>query len=343
MIYYILPFIILFVGTLLAFKLRISFKSKRLLFVISVIPASLISVFRGDVGTDTFTYLNYFRELKITDSFKFEPGFEFLSRWIKLVCNDERLSVAVVSLIIIILIVKGFSYSKEQIILFSLLFFPLFFYDMSMNGLRYGLGFSLVALSIDNLYKLNYKTATALGFCAITIQYSCVLILICFFLFKIRKIYLISLIIIFSFLLFFLSFNLNYFYDKQDFYKDAVAPGGTSGLGPLFVFLSLVVVYVITFKTYKLNKTLVLIVIFELLSYLVTRISYAGLRLQMLYLFTLILFIRQELPSLSKRNLFFFSLFFLGFFSLFLSVKNMNSVIEDDQTPFIPYKFFWQE
>jgi hypothetical protein len=308
-----------------------------------ILPATLISILRGNVGTDTFTYLNYFRALNLSDDLKFEPGFEFLSRFLKIFLINERLILSLISFLIILLIVRAFSYTKEQIVLFSILLFPLFFYDMTMSALRYGLGFSISMYSIHNLNRFKFKTAVILGLLAIIIQYSCILILSCFFLFKLKKFYILITICFFSLALFLLNFNFSYFYEKQDFYKDTVSPSATSGLGPLLVFIALTFLYFLSFKNSGQRKILLLIVIFELLSFLVAKISYAGLRLQMLFLFTLIIFLKEELIFLQKKNLFFYSLFLMGMFSLFLNLKNISLEIENNAYPFLPYKFFWQE
>ena len=344
MLFYVVPYLFLAFFALAQYYLKLKDYYRSFLFFLFALPAISIAVLRGNVGTDTLNYLQYFGDLnRGVEVHSFEQGFEFLARGVNSLGFNERFGVAVMSGLTSILILGSFSNTKNQIILFSLLLFPVFFYDMTMNGLRYGLSFAISAIALDFLYKKNNFAFILLAIAAISIQYSSFLIICVFLIFKLDKKYLIGLGIVILFFIPFLSLNLTYFYDKQDLYRDVASPGSTSGLGPLILFLSIFISFLFYSGKERSTNILFLILALELGSFMLAKITYAGLRFQNLFLFSLIILIKQEYYTITKKNEYLMMLIFLGTFGFLLTVKNIGAVVEDVNSPFLPYVFFWQE
>ena len=228
-------------------------------------------------------------------------------------------------------------------ILFSLLLFPIFFYDMTMNSLRYGLSFSICAVALDALYNKKNLLFILLSILAISIQYSSFLIVLVFTIFKLERKYLIGLIVLIAVAIPFLALNISYLYDKQDAYKDIYSPGAASGVGPLLLFSIIFITYYFDAGEGRPSKLLFLILALEMASFALAKITYAGLRLQMLFLFTLILLIKQEYFLIKKKREYLLILLLVGNFAFLLTARALSTVVEDQTTPSIPYKFFWQE
>ena len=348
MIYYIFPYFSLFLLILLINKKNLSSSTLSVLLLLFLAPAILLVILRGNVGTDTINYLGFFKDLSNESNVhEYEPGFQFLSYVINLFGFNERVNIAFISSLTILLLCKSYSSSKEHILLFSSFLFPIFFYDMTMNGLRYGLSFALSSVAIDALYKKKNFNFILLALFSISIQYSSFFIIIVFLIFKLNKKILIVLFLLVlavsPFIVDFFTNNLAYFYDKQDLYKDVASPSATSGLVPLFLFLLLFLIFYFYSEKTNSKKILFLILLLEIGSFMLAKITYAGLRFQMLFLFSLVLLIKQEFYCIAKKKEFVMLIISLGIFGFLSTAKNLTANVEDVASPFIPYKFFWQE
>lgn len=348
MLYYVLPYLFLNSITFLLYFMKLGKVEWKAMFFIGIFPALMIVLLRGNVGTDTLNYLDFFKNLRLgEDVHEFEPGFQLLGRTIDLFALNERVNLSFVSFITICLLFKSFSAKKENVIIFSSIIFPIFFYDMTMNGIRYGLSFAIASLAISSLYKKNNFLFGVLSILAISVQYSSFFIILVFFIFKLDKKILFGilalLILAFPFAGALISNNATYLYDKQDFYKDVASPGATSGLGPLVLFLMFFISF-FKYSSYKRsNNVLFLILVLELASFALARVTYAGLRFQMLFLFALIHLIKEEFTLVLKTKEYLWILFLIGSFGFLITVKNLTAVVDYVESPFIPYRFFWQE
>ena len=91
------------------------------------------------------------------------------------------------------------------------------------------------------------------------------------------------------------------------------------------------------------NNLLILILIFEGLSFLLTKVSYAGLRFQLIFLFALILLIKQEQNIITDKRSFFKFMFFIGLIGFMITMKNITFIDEEAESTYVPYRFFWEE
>ena len=348
MIYYIIPYIFAILSSIFFY-----FSNKKNSFFISFIcllPASFIVLFRGNVGTDTDVYLRFYRELIRNADYdpSFERGFTFLSKFIVNLGANEGQGVATIGLLTIILLCVCFSENYDKLLIFTLLIFPTFFYDMTMNGLRYGLSFALIAIAVQNLYKRRKIVFIIISLMAFTIQSSSLFIFIIFFIGEFPlKVIVISLIvaIIAIYLSTFSIIDLDYFYGKQDMYKDLYSPDISSGLSPLIIFLSIYFTFLFFCKNElnRLNKVIHIILLLEILAFILAKFSYAGLRFQMVFLFSLILFISNNFNLLQDKTKIMYYFGLIGIVSFLITIKHFNYNDDEVASPFLPYKFYWDE
>ncbi|CAD7811200.1 hypothetical protein CHRY9390_02317 [Chryseobacterium aquaeductus] len=347
MLYYLVPYIFI---TFLS--LNIYFKKQKIswqIILFFLLPSILIVGLRGNVGTDTVHYLAYLEDIHLFgDSLvKFEPGFKLLNKFIIYLGATPRLGVAIIGMISISILCAVYSRSKNEMILFSLVVYPLFFFDFTMNGMRYGLSFCLATIAIDALYRKKYWHFAIWGITAFTIQYSSLLLILLFLSVLVKKKYIIIFsIILGGFILIFpnmFAFFMDSVADKQNAYGEVYAPGFVSGLAPLLVVLFLYSNFLYFKKNKNYSKLIHFVVIFEIVSFIIAKFTYAGLRLQGVFLYGMILFLKNNTTTLQVRRQYIFNLSIVSVFSILLFFKNISNIVEGDVSPFLPYKFFWEE
>lgn len=362
MLYYIVPYLFIFFFITKYKRVRYDFVLSKVFIYILLIPSLLLVVLRGNIGTDTYTYLSFFEHLLPFDTNDdFEPGFEFFASILVSLGFSARLCVAIIGIIITYFLVLSFSKNKESVLLFLLLVFPLFFYDMTMNGLRYGMAFSIVSYGLLRLQQQKYISSIPFLLIGFLFQYTAIFIILPFVMSYIhnRK-YLILISISMTLLLLnssFLDLVLSHAIDKQDAYAYMFAPSKTTGLFPLIFSIILYLSYIVIFKGFSYSKIIHVLFILELFSFLITRISYAGVRFQTLFLYAILLYLNfnlnlnlrsSEIESSDKTarlNIFLSIVYVLGIIAFLFTLKNISNTIWVDEvlSPFLPYRFFWQE
>ena len=348
MIFYIIPYLFVLIFCFFIYKNDSYKKISFSVVFILLLPALLVALFRGNVGTDTINYLtNYeMKYSQIQGVNEFEPGFEILSDIFVQLGFTSKMFVNAIALLSTLFLSISFSGKKERTLLLLLVLFPLFFFDFTMNGLRYGLSFSIASIAIDVYYKKRMVLFSVLAIIAISIQYSSFLIILVFLMDRLKFKQIVFLISVFTLIiiLFWSYFEMIYLYLtlKQDAYKDSQSPGITSGLAPLLLFLILST----AFSKYSLKefelKGLYILIFFELISFVIAKFTYAGLRFQTLFLFALIVYIKNNLSAILNYKKFMTVNLIVSFISILVFFKNIILIVEDDQSPFLPYKFFWE-
>lgn len=347
MLYYLVPYIfITFLSLNIYFK-KLKVTWQMLLFLL--LPAILVAGLRGNVGTDSIFYLGLLEDYRLygESRMSYEPGFEILNKVIAAAGATPRLGVAIIAVISTLVLCKAFSRSRNEMILFALVLFPLFYYDFTMNGLRYGLSFCLATLAVDALYKKKYWYFALWGILAFTMQYSSLLILLLFLSVLIPKKYIIIVVALLG-LLFVASpgsfaFFLDRLSDKQDAYSEIYAPAFTSGLAPLLVVFFLYANFLYFHRGHKYSKLVHTVVICEVLSFVIAKFTYAGLRLQGVFMYCMILYIKNNTKPIQMPWRYIANYTILSLLAILLFFKNIQTVVEDDYTPFLPYNFFWEE
>lgn len=347
MFFYIVPyFYILFISLNIYFS-RI--KTIKFWYVVALLfPAILVFFLRGNVGTDTFFYIGLLDDYVHYgySNMKYEPGFEFLGKTIVFLGFNPRFGVAFISLITTIILCKSYSRSKNELMLLAMLVFPLFFYDFTMNGIRYGLSFSIATLAVDYLYRKKNVAFTILGIVACSIQYSAVLVFLPFLLALVEKKYIIILSFLLAVIYFVFPENVAFITDrisgKRDAYSEIFAPSLTSGLAPMLIVLALYINFLWFNRGKQFSKVIHIILVLEILSFIMAKFTYAGLRFQGAFMYCMIVYLKNNSQNINIRK-YTLNLVFLSVIGILLFVKNITTGVENELTPFLPYKFFWEE
>lgn len=348
MLYYIIPYIHILFFTLYFYK-KYKFRNDFYnLLVFLIFPAYLLVILRGDVGTDTHTYLNFFRNYRLNgfSNITFEPGFEFLGWFFSLINLNERVSIALISTATTFILCKLFSRSREEMLLFGLILFPIYYVDFTMNALRYGLAFTLAAVSIDELYNKKYRNSLLFALISLLFHYSSALVIVPFLMNYLKKKYwVLILLLVGSFILLFPSlFDLLMFYleSKEFAYSLYYSPTTFSGVAPLIFTLLLYLNFIINTKKKEHSAIIHLILIAEIGSFVIARFSYAGLRFQSAFLFSMIIFLKNNWQYINykKRNA--EILILISFIAFIIFLKNVSSDT-GGESPYSPYTFFWEQ
>lgn len=344
MLYYLIPYITLVLPVCMMYISKINLKSYRLFLSFFLLPAILIVILSGDVGTDKESYYSWIGNTfnGNMDKVVYEPGFKYFSYSLSFIEPDVFFIIPTIGLITSIFLILSYSSNKWQLLIFTFFIFPFFYYDMTMNGLRYGLSFALASFAAYNLSKKKKNTLMFFVFSllAISMQYSSFIIVFLIYLsqMKLKKIH-ILLFIVFGYALYSML-DFTYFDNKVDVYKDISRPSGLSGIGPLLLFLIIFI-----FNWYLQKKlSIIFFIIFglEIISFIISLNSYSGLRFQNLVIFCLMLFIAhfQKINDFKKQYLILF--FLIGCISISMKMRNFASEENLVDTPFLPYEFYWE-
>lgn len=350
MIYYIFPYFYVLFFSLLIYLGNVKSVKVWHIFLL-LLPAILVFALRGNVGTDTYYYLGLLDDYMHygESEARYEPGFEFLGKFLIYLGLSPRIALASIGLITTLLLCKAFSASKRQMLVLVLLVFPLYFFDFTMNGIRYGLSFSLAAVAIDKLYLKKYSSAAIWGLIAISMQYSAALVILPFVGALVKKRYIIIFIslLILSYLAAPAAFNL--FTDriagKTDAYSEITSPSIFSGLAPLFVVFVMYISFLNFNKNNHYSKLIHIILLLEFLSFIMAKFTYAGLRFQGVFMYSMILYLKSNVDSIEPQHIkkFIYILVILSIVGILIFIKNISGIAEGDMSPFLPYKFFWEE
>ncbi|MBM5573550.1 hypothetical protein GKO28_03365 [Deefgea sp. CFH1-16] len=170
-----------------------------------MIPAFFIIVLRGNVGTDTAVYLQMVLDILSGMEVDTEYGFVLVVKFFDFLGFNSHFIVNFISGFVVIYSVFIFSSSREKFCVFVMLIFPYFLYDMSMNGIRYGVSF-LLAFHAAIAYKNKDIVFTCfLIVLSIAMQMSGILVFVLLLLpsFRKRDVFIITI---------FISISVTFFY-----------------------------------------------------------------------------------------------------------------------------------
>lgn len=338
MIIYILPYIILLFGTYLSFNLKEG--GYKYLFFLSFLPAIFIVTFRGFVGTDTFTYVQILSSTSselVANVHNVDFLFKNYVQVSQALNLDPLIALNILGFVLSILILYIFSANKHAYFIFVFLVFPIFYYDMTMNGIRYGLAFILATPLIIKLFgQGGLFCNTYILYIIALLNHKSVALFLAFKLllkFCLRNILL--LIIFFGFLGLILN---DYLSIKLLAYLKYPSPSILSGIQPLLLMIGLVIINTLFFRS-NIKRNFLLLII-QIAFYVITQFSYAGIRLQFLILFFLIILLIVDGQS-KHYSLYLLLLFIIGLLGFILKMRNMLDGYGVGNSPFLPYQFFW--
>ncbi len=273
---YILPYLFVLVVAFLVFFIK-NISASRFMFFVSLIPAFIIVIFRGHIGIDTPVYEAIIRESYYTGVCRVEPLFCILSNQLFYLFDDSAIVLRVITAIFCFLFFIAFSKKINEIVIACIFIFPVYFYDMSTNGIRYGLAFIIFKIFYSNIKK--YVIFSPIH---VAIQSSSLILVALSFMKKINFKVLIILSCIFSIVIY---MGFDYFNKKLEAYSEYDIPNFYSGILNFLICFVLLCLYKyfkkILFKEFLL--CLCYILIFQILS----QFTYAGLRMVQLMVFYL--------------------------------------------------------
>jgi len=119
------------------------------------------------------------------------------------------------------------------------------------------------------------------------------------------------------------------------------SPNATSGLWPLAIFLAC---YLCLFLAdLAFCKRFFFLFVAEVLAFLLARVTYAGLRFQLLILFVFFCYISTIQLQEYKRGKLIICLFLIvGLFGFVGTLKNFLNNFDVPPSPFLPYHFFYE-
>lgn len=344
MLYYLFPYIFLALSQLVFYMLPPAYKNltnAKLLLFIGLLPTFFIICFRGNVGTDTWNYLGMAEVLIQGDNgseLDVELGFLGLLKGLTSLTDSPRFVVNFISLLILVYAYALFSKSVRTILIFSVLIYPVFFFDMSMNGLRYGLAFLLAKHASDCLSSNRGRVAMVLLILAISMQMSSILV---FILLQANKIKISHIKYLLPVTLIFIVFFQERLLYKYSAYQTLESAGPLSGLLPLLLFVTTYCVLTLLSKAF--SKKLFLLLIIEAASFSLASVTYAGLRFQLLTLFVLFCFVSDiRFDKYTYKKAVITLLCIVGFVGFLGKMRNFSDGADLPPSPFLPYHFYWE-
>lgn len=311
---------------------------------LGALPMLALALLRGQIGVDTPNYVSAVELLRESGEPQelFEPLFERLLLLLSQLPIPSLAVLALVSAMTALLLLRSWWRVEPDMALFSGVF-ALFFVDMTMNGLRYGLAFSLIVASAIMLLSGRRWAFWILVAAASLIQLTSGLMgLLLFLLHEFRWR---SMVYAAVFGLLLLAGFSDYLLLKLLANEVLQKPGALSGLSSLGFIGAVLLVWGLDreARSGAAGKILVLLLL-AAASYGVAQISYAGLRLQLLIAFlTSLVFachLQQHKLQLARRTA--LALIVVGMLFGGLKLRNIAQSDEMVEAPFVPYKFFWE-
>lgn len=297
------PYFVCYALMVAALGLGLLLDKLRIAAIIAFIPMFLLIALRGMVGTDSAVYVQTFDAIRYQGiaASGFEPGFTLLIALLNGLFPDPFDILILLGCTTALLMLAAGLLLERSPLLFATLILPYFLMDMSMNGLRYGLAFAIVAIGAAALARGWLKTFIACSIIAGSIQISSLVLAASLWALmeaRIRIFFAAGAGLIVASILF-----GDYIGDKLSANADISGLGGVSGLVPL----AATVLIIMAIRVGKGNPRqmaslssasksvapvigdLSLLAVFgmQLISFFIARYYYAGLRLQALFLFLL--------------------------------------------------------
>lgn len=332
---YALYFFILAIG--------LTTRNLRLWLVIATIPMLALVWMRGNVGVDLPNYVQLIQMIQKSEGFTwlFEPGFEFLILTLSKISSDPTTIAKMIATLTTLLLLSVRWKTKTAYQVLGLGIIPYYYIDMTMNGLRYGLAFSIALLSVKFLLstrQLRFFFST-LGAASIQVS-SLYLHGLLQFIFRPKFIILFVPLVIATGLI-----GTDYLINKVSINLTLTKPSITSGLGPLLLSIVLIIGCCsdsLIRRHYSIS--ILFLFLLSFLTYVISQISYAGLRLQQLNSFLIMLFLiyaSERNGRIYSKNLFQI-LLIISLMGTALRLKNFISEAGVGDAPFMPYTWYWE-
>lgn len=314
---------------------------------IVVFYCAIISVFRGSVGTDTYSYLLIFEGVANGEKAPYgEFGFDVLTKIILSLVESPEMAVKAVSLFFFLFLFFFLIRSSrdERFLLLSFIL-PVFSFSYSMNVIRVGIAAAISLLIFQSIIKNGFSKRLKYFIFAFSFQYTSLIMPLFFYIsckFYKNKIpwrYVIGVAFLGGVFIFLYG---NYIFEKISLYKDSYSPSVYSGLAN-FILVIFIVALASLGRLPRGDKVKIFTYCFcfVFLAWLLSRFSYAGLRVIDMLTFVVPMVV---LFYYKKNNIFLDNYAKFGFYiaGVIFSVNTYLGYIDEfgvGYSPFLPYNF----
>lgn len=338
--YYLLPLVYFY----LMFGVGKYLRRPNAYIVIGALPMIVLALLRGTVGVDTPNYQNAIDLLREqgTALHMFEPLFEQILLWLICLPVNTMTVLALITLATTIILFVAWLRLELHPLIFTVVIAQ-FYVDMTMNGIRYGLAFSIISLAAVMLVSGRKLRFWALVVIASLIHLTSGLLGILLYIVHELRWRALAYAIPFVFLVV-VSFS-DYVLFKIVANEGLQKPEAFSGLAPLGLTWCLLLAWISDrgIRRYALGKLLLLLLL-SLLTYGIAQLTFAGLRLQLLVVFLTCLLLachqRHYGMEITRRTTIIILL--IGILFGALKLRNFAQTDESSDAPFVPYKFYWE-
>ncbi|SDD82474.1 EpsG family protein [Paraburkholderia lycopersici] len=337
MAYYLFPLLVFYLGVALCISYG---GTNSVVIAIASIPMVALVVLRGHCGTDTAAYYDAFRALGEGGSYGGEPFFNGYALLLWTIYPDPRFVVNGISLTTCLLLLWAISKDRYGAWFGGLVLVPAMFYELTMNVMRFGLAASIFLIATRVPPEQRPVRYAVFALIATGTHFSSILLFLIFLAATRpgKKLVIIGLFFLATVASFLLPAYLG---EKANLYGEMSAPNASSGL--LFLILQGLLLAVMVLNRRDFNIPTAGWWVFGILCalfYLLTQITYAGMRFQLL-LFVLMVSVmwRQFAPRhgrVSARLLGW--LFLIGLIALAGRAHNMSGETGRTESPFLPYR-----
>lgn len=318
--------------------------------LIAFLPLIFVVCIRGNVGTDTATYITEV-SLKLDGEDRplgeFEPGFEFVVGILGGILHNARAVVLMVAAINAILFYVSLKKWGGYRLIGAAILVPGFFFDYTMNGLRAGMALPLCILAYVSWEDRRALRGVLWAALAVSVQMTSIVFLGLLLAYKLpfrfswRGVGFGLLMLAGCGALFATVFSERIL-AKVGLYEFAASPSALSGLAPLLIGVVLALPFFDDVRSRAFRASLKLIAL-QFVFFELATLTYAGLRFQLLCLFAQALVVQREFaPRRYSRSV--LAACSILFFVLCMSWKMRNFGDEQGigESPYLPYEFFWQ-
>lgn len=337
------PYLVCYAVLIVSLVTGLLLDKLRIAAVVAFVPMFLLIAGRGMVGTDSANYVQGFDMIRYQGVLAagYEPGFSLLVEVLTFAFRDSFDILIVLGSATAIIMLCAALLLERSPLLFMTIVLPYFLLDMSINGLRYGLAFAIVALGAAGYARGRRVLFIVCCIVAASVQVSSALLAVCLWALleaRIKTFFGAAIGLAVTTLIF-----GSYLENKISQNADISGLGGFSGIAPLLATILLVAALTQSNpRAISIRLPVIAIIIMQVGSFAISRYYYAGLRLQSLFLFLLYLYaaitlINSKVES-NKRFIFVVSLAATLVLSSASRISNF-SIDTDGLSPFNPYYF----
>lgn len=323
-------------------------RSMRIGLLAMMLPMVLMACLRGLVGADTGFYISLFDVIADSSEIKwlFEPLFTLIVYVMMPIVSDAHTLLLYIAGLTSLLLITAALKLEPQPLLFALLIVPYQYFDYTMNAVRLGLAVGVSMWALVFLVRRDPIKFVVLAVIASQIHITSVVLTAGTWLLleaRVKTFLAVSVLGTTAYLTL-----ASYLSDKFSAYADIQTSSGLAGLAPL-ILGNLTLIAVCFDKRFRNAHQLQLTVLFLLVNvlFLLTQVSYAGIRFQTLLLPLIYFYVVSAAyrDGLSINVKLFSLLLMVAMLSWFFRLRNFSAELDINQfivSPFSPYHFFWE-